>query len=273
MRAAEKNSGRTGGVKSLAKGLAVLRAFGGGRSVMTVGEIARAAELDRAAARRFALTLRDLGYLSQEGRAFTPSAKTLELGFSFFAAQSWIDIALPHMRRATEETGETCTAAVPSGDDIVYVARTPGERLMTFTVSVGMRMPMHCTSMGRVILAGLPDAEMRARAAQMPLRRVTARTVTDRRKLLAELRRVRARGFSLVDGELEDDLVSLAAPLHDADGRVFAGLNVCAHRARAAPERAVAEYLPPLRAAAARIERILSQTRAAERRREGEPKP
>lgn len=272
MRAAEKIGAREGGVKSLAKGLAVLRAFGDGEGAMTVGEVARASGLDRAAVRRFTLTLRDLGYLSQDGRAFIPSAKTLELGFSFFASQSWIDIALPHMRRVTREIGETCTAAVESGDDIVYVARTPGARLMSFTVSVGMRMPMHCTSMGRAILAGLPDPEMRARAAAIPLRRVSARTVVDRRKLLAELRRVRARGFSVVDGELEDDLVSLAVPLRGADGRVFAGLNVCAHRARAAPERMEAEYLPVLRAAAVRIEEILNQTRAIARR-EGEKNP
>ena len=266
MRAAEHPEPRAGGVKSLAKGLAVLRAFGGGRGAMTVGEIARASELDRAAARRFALTLRDLGYLSQDGRSFVPAVKTLELGFSFFAAQSWLDIALPQMRRVTEETGETCTAAVESGDDIVYVARTPGRRLMTFTVSVGMRMPMHCTSMGRVILAGLPDSEMKARVAKMTLRRVAARTTTDRRKLLAELRRVRARGCSVADGELEDDLISLAVPLRDGDGRTFAGLNICAHRARTNPERAAAEYFPPLRAAAGRIEEILNRTQGAARR-------
>lgn len=263
--AANKEESGRGGVKSLAKGLAVLRAFGGGKGPMTVSDIAQATGLDRAAIRRFALTLRDLGYLSQEGRAFIPAAGTLELGFSFFAAQSWPDVALPHMRRVTEETGETCTAAVESGDDIVYVARVPGYRLMTFAVSVGMRMPMYCTSMGRVILAGMPENDMRTRISEMPLRRIAARTLTDRRKLLSELRRTRDQGFSIVEGELEDDLVSLAVPLRDADGRVFAGLNLCAHRARVAPEQAEAEYLPPLRAAALQIENILNRTRAVVR--------
>ncbi|GGQ38252.1 hypothetical protein GCM10010279_54350 [Streptomyces mutabilis] len=144
----------------------------------------------------------------------------------------------------------------------MYVARVPTSRIMTASITVGTRFPAYLTSVGRVILADLPDAEMETRLARADLRPHTARTLASADAPRAEPRRVRRQGYALVDQELEDGLGSVAAPVRDRDGAVVAGVNIAVHAGRNSVESVRRVLLPPLLATVARIDADLRITGA-----------
>jgi IclR family pca regulon transcriptional regulator len=241
-------------VQSLERGLAVIRAFGANSPELTLSDVARATGLTRAAARRFLLTLGDLGYVRSDGRLFSLTPRVLELGYSYLSSMSLPEVAEPHLERLVAEVHESSSVSVLDGDDVVYVARIPTSRIMAVSINVGTRFPAYATSMGRVLLAGLPEDELDAYLERTTLRRLTPRTVTSKVALRAELARVRTQGWALVDQELEEGLRAVAAPIRDRTGRVVAAANVSAHASRTSVETVRRELLPPLLAAVARIE-------------------
>jgi len=241
-------------VQSLERGLAVIRAFDADHPELTLSDVARATGLTRAAARRFLLTLADLGYVRTDGRRFALSARVLDLGYAYLSALTLPEVATPHLERLVAEVRESSSVSVLDGDDIVYVARVPTSRIMRVAINVGTRFPAYATSMGRVQLAGLPEAELDAYLARADLRRLTAHTLAQPDALRAELARIRAQGWALVDQELEEGLRSVAAPIRDRTGAVVAAINVSAHASRASKDAVRRTLLPPLLAAAERIE-------------------
>jgi IclR family transcriptional regulator, pca regulon regulatory protein len=241
-------------VQSLERGLAVIRAFGANSPELTLSDVARATGLTRAAARRFLLTLVDLGYVRTDGRLFSLTPRVLELGYSYLASMSLPEVAEPHLERLVAEVHESSSVSVLDGDDVVYVARIPTSRIMAVSINVGTRFPAYATSMGRVLLAGLPEAELDAYLERTTFRRLTPKTVTSAKALRAELARVRAQGWALVDQELEEGLRAVAAPIRDKTGRVVAAANASAHASRTSVETMRRTLLPPLLAAVARIE-------------------
>jgi IclR family pca regulon transcriptional regulator len=241
-------------VRSFERGLAVIRAFDADHPALTLSEVARATDLTRAAARRFLLTLADLGYVHTDGRLFRLTPRVLELGYSYLAGLTLPQIAEPYLEQLVSQVRESSSLCVLDGDDVVYVARVPTSRIMTASITVGTRFPAHLTSVGRVILAALPDAEIEDRLARADLRPHTARTLTSADALRAELRRVRRQGYALVDQELEDGLRSVAAPVRDRDGAVLAGVNIAVHAGRNSVESVRRDLLPHLLATVARID-------------------
>jgi IclR family pca regulon transcriptional regulator len=241
-------------VQSLERGLAVIRAFGEDHPQLTLSEVAERTGLNRAAARRFLLTLVDLGYVRTDGRRFTLSPRVLELGYAYLSGLGLPEIAEPHLERLAAEVHESSSVSVLDGDDIVYVGRVPTSRIMRVAINVGTRFPAHATSMGRVQLAALPEPELDAYLARADRRQLTAHTITDETELRRELARIRTQGWALVDQELEEGLRSVAAPIHDRGGRVVAAVNVSAHASRASKETVRRVLLPPLLATAERIE-------------------
>ncbi|GAA1676105.1 IclR family transcriptional regulator domain-containing protein [Fodinicola feengrottensis] len=237
-------------VQSLERGLAVIRAFDADHVQLTLSDVARATELTRAAARRFLLTLVDLGYVRFDGRLFSLTPRVLELGYSYLSALTLPEVAAPHLERLAAEVRESSSVSVLDGDEVVYVARIPTSRIMTVAISVGTRFPAYATSMGRVLLAGKPDTDDWADR----LRPLTGRTITSPAALQAELIRVRTQGWALVDQELEEGLRSIAAPIHDRAGKVIAAVNVSAHASRVPLDDMLTRLLPALLATAARIE-------------------
>ena len=252
-------------VQSLERGLAVIRAFSAERPQLTLSEVARATGLDRAAARRFLLTLADLGYVHSDGRSFMLAPRVLELGYAYLSSISLPEVAEPHMERLVADVHESSSVSVLDGDDIVYVARVPVSRIMTVSINVGTRFPAYATSMGHVLLAALPDAELDARLAGMRLEPLTPRSKTTPEALRAALRRVRAQGWALVDQELEEGLRSVAAPIRDRRGEVVAAINVSAHAGRRTIDWMRRELLPRLLATADRIEADLGMAGSARR--------
>jgi IclR family pca regulon transcriptional regulator len=244
-------------VQSLERGLAVIRAFDADHPQLTLSDVARATGLTRAAARRFLLTLVELGYVRTDGRQFSLRPRVLELGYAYLSALSLPEVALPHLEALAARVHESSSLSVLDGEDVVYVARVPTKRIMTVAISVGTRFPAYATSMGRVLLADRPDAWLGDYLRSADLRPLTRRTVTDPEKLRAVLTRVRGQGFALVDQELEEGLRSLAVPVRGEDGRVVAAVNVSAHASRGTSESIRKLLLPPLQETARRIEEDL----------------
>ena len=233
-------------VQSLARGLAVIRAFDAEHPRLVLSDVARRAGIPAAAARRFLRTLEQLGYVRADGRVFSLTPRILELGFSYLSALSLPETMQPHLERLSRAVDESVSAAVLDGDDIVYVARVPTRRIMTIGITIGTRFPAYATSMGRVLLAALPPHRLDAHLADAQLRALTERTIVEPSALRAEIAAVRDRGWALVDGELETGLRSIAAPVRNREGGVVAAVNVSTSASRDSIERLRERYLPLL---------------------------
>jgi IclR family pca regulon transcriptional regulator len=244
-------------VRSFARGLDVIRAFAGNRGAMTLSEVAERAAIARASARRVLMTLQQLGYVSADGRRFRLTPKILDLGYSYLSSLDVWEYAEPIMEELVAQVRESCSASVLDGDEIVYVLRVPTSRIMSINLGIGTRLPAYATSMGRVLLAGLPAGELEAYLNRTQRPALTPHTVTGADELRAIAGDVRAKGWALVDQELEVGLRSIAVPLSNEAGRVVAALNVSAHATRVTAKAMVSDLLPRLEAAQSRINAAL----------------
>jgi IclR family pca regulon transcriptional regulator len=213
-------------VQSLARGFAIIRAFDAGHPELSLSDVARRTDLNRATARRFLYTLVTLGYVRFDGRRFALTPRVLQLGYAFLSGIPLPEVAEPHLKALSRTVDESTSASVLDGDDIVYVARVATRRIMTVQINVGTRFPAYATSMGRVLLANLPADELESYLAGVSLEPLTERTIASVDELRAELERVRAQGWATSDQQLEIGLRSVAAPVRDRSGRVVAAVNV-----------------------------------------------
>ncbi len=169
-------------VQSLERGLAVIKAFGSEDPELTLSDVARRTGLTRAAARRFLLTLADLGYVRSDGKHFALTPRVLELGYAYLSSLSLPEIAEPHLERLAAEVRESSSVSVLDGDEIVYVGRVPTSRIMRVSINVGTRFPAYATSMGRVLLAALAPEALDAYLARAEIRPLTSRRHRRRRR-------------------------------------------------------------------------------------------
>jgi IclR family pca regulon transcriptional regulator len=218
-------------VQSLERGLSVIRCFDAENARLTLTDVAQRTGLTRATARRLLLTLDDLGYVSSNGRFFSLTPRVLDIGYAYLSSLNIQQIAQPYLEALSERVNESVSVTVLDGSDIIYVARVPTKRIITISLGLGSRLPAYCTSMGRVLLAELPPAELAAIVPER-LEPRTEHTITSRAELEGVLADVRHQGWALVDEELEVGLRSLAAPLRDASGRAVAAMNVSTHASR-----------------------------------------
>ncbi|MEZ0089126.1 IclR family transcriptional regulator C-terminal domain-containing protein [Streptacidiphilus sp. EB129] len=241
-------------VESLARGLTVLTAFGEGRAALPLTAVAQATGLPRATARRALITLDHLGYVAQDGKDFRPTTQVLALGFAPLSRLTLSQIAQPHLAALAEQVHESASLAVLDDTDIRYTARAATDRIMSVDITVGTRFPAHATSLGRVLLAGLPPQERDARLARAEPRALTRHTVTSTAELSTLVKEVDRQDYALVDQELEEGLRSVAVPVRDRTGQVVAAANLSTHTGRRSLEECRTALLPALRQAAARIE-------------------
>jgi IclR family pca regulon transcriptional regulator len=236
---------------SLARGLEVIRAFSERGRRYTIADVSRIVAFPRAAVRRCLYTLEQLGYVGSDEQGFFLRPKILALGYAYISSNRLASSAQPLLERVCTLVQEACSLATLDGDEIVYVARaTTGKRIMSIDISVGTRLPAYCTSMGRVLLAHLPPVELAAFLARAELRTLTDRTVGSRERLEQILTGVRSSDHCIVDQELEIGLRSIAVPVRDSTGRVFAAMNVGTQAARFGIREMESKLLPPLRSAA-----------------------
>ena len=241
-------------VGSLERGLAVLEILAAHPGGLTLTEMAEAAGLTRAGARRFLLTLVAAGYAVQDGRKFQLSSRLISVARSWLSGASLWAFAEPFMRVVSQRFNESCSAAILADEDVVYVARIAAARILSVGLHVGTRLPAYCTSMGRVILSGLPPAGLDAFLARAAIRPNTPKTVTDRAALAALIAKAGRDGYAAVDEELELGLRSIAVPIRDQAGCIVAAINVSTQTARLSIAEMERDILPELREAATRIE-------------------
>lgn len=248
-------TGRSGDfVQSVERGLAVLTAFDREHARMSLSDVARRTGLSRASARRFLLTLVELGYVRNDGRLFWLTPRVLGLGFAYLSGQRLPEIAQPHLDALAAQVGHSTSISILDGDDIVYIARRAVEKIMSVNIGVGTRLPAWATSMGRVMMADLEGAELAAVLDRIPYTPFTQHTVSNREELLSDLQGVRAVGFSVVRGELEEGLCAVAVPVRDRGGRVVAALNLSLPLGAAIARTAEQHVLPQLQHTAGLIE-------------------
>ena len=245
--------------QTLARGLEVLQAFTVERPQATTTQIAAVAGISRAAARRILLTLRELGYVEEVAAHYwrlTP--KVLRLGFAFFSSQSIWSVIAGDVRALAQEVNEPCAVAVLDGADILYVIRDSTRRIISTHVSPGERLPAYAASLGKVLLAALPEAELERYFEIAALERRTKKSITSKQALRRALARVRTDGYAIADEEMEDGLLSIAVPIRNSSGEVIAAINLSSHTSRMPLDELVSRMLPKLRQAAGRIDETVS---------------
>jgi IclR family transcriptional regulator, pca regulon regulatory protein len=236
-------------IEAIARGLDVIRVFGAGQPVMSLAAVAAASGLPRPTARRILLTLEQLGYVRQRGPAvggYELTPRVLDLGMSYVLSRGMWEVARPHMEKLVARTHESSSIAELDGSDIVYVARVAVPKIVTLAVTIGTRFPALPTSLGKVLLAALGQAEAERTLAEPSRSGITPRWQPDAGERAAVLREVRARGWALTDEQLAPGIRSVAVPLRDGDGCVIAALNINAHAAETPLEVLTGEYLPML---------------------------
>ena len=224
-------------VNSLVRGLEIMRAFTRTCPSMTLSDVARATDLPRAAVRRFLLTLVGEGYAETDGKYFNLKPKVLELGYAALSSLSFVEVAQPIMARLAYELEESVFAAMLDDEDVVYVASAVSpERRVRISVAVGSRSPAHAVSTGRVLLAALPEDQLKEYLAKAKLTKFTPNTVTSKAKLRGLIEETGAQGWSIVDQELEIGLRSISVPIRQRNGAVVAALNVACPSSRVTRE-------------------------------------
>jgi IclR family pca regulon transcriptional regulator len=246
-------------VQSFARGLEVIRSFSASAPRQTLSEVAQRTGLTRAGARRILLTLQTLGYVESDGKLFALTPRILDLGFAYLSSMPIWNVAEPVMEDLVEQVKESCSAGVLEGTDIVYVLRVSTRKIMRNSLGVGSRLPAYCTSLGRMLLAGLPDDEVLALLRASPLEARTRHTITEADALLAKVQQARRQGWCLVNQELEEGLVSMAAPIVDRTGATIAALNISGQANRTPPRQMQETMLPALREAAREVSRRLGR--------------
>ncbi|PCJ04653.1 MAG: IclR family transcriptional regulator [Rhodobacteraceae bacterium] len=241
----------------LAKGLAVIETFKAECPRQTISQVSASSGLDRATARRCLLTLAHQGYADYDGKFFTLTPRILRLGTACLATMPLPQIVQPWLDKLSDELGESTSVAILDGDEIVYIARAAKRKVMSISLMPGSRLPANCTSMGRVMLAALPDYEAKIMTSSKTIEARTSHTITAPEALLTEIKIIRAQGYAVIDQEVELGLISIAVPLYNTHNMVVAALNLGLSSHGAEVVQLAALYLDKLQNIQAELRQII----------------
>jgi IclR family pca regulon transcriptional regulator len=244
-------------VQGIDRGFKVIRSFGSDWNRRSIAEVAVLTGLTRAVARRYLFTLVKLGYVTQSESDFALAPRILDLGYTYLSTLKIPRVAPPFMDELVEKLHESCSISLLDGSDIVYVSRKEADRIMSINLVVGSRLPAYATSMGKVLLAYRSPRQLNAYLAAKPLRALTDRTVTNTTEFRKLIGRVREQGWAITDGDLEEGVRSVAAPIFDRSPEAVAAISVSVHADRVSVQELKKVHLPTLLEAAAGISRAL----------------
>lgn len=244
-------------VESLDRGLRLLLKFGTTSGPMTLSDLARAADLPRATARRILFTLERGGFVSTDGKLFTLTPHVLTLAASYLRSSQVVTVLQPVLDRIALSAQEISSLAVLDGDEVVFIARGSPARVFSAGLDIGYRLPSFCTSVGRAMLGQFDKAELAAKLAAMRREPLTSHTVTDPKRLLAGIITDRDNGYSLVDREAEPGFRSISVPIRRYDGAIIAAINMGAHVDRVSTTEMIERFLPLLREGAESVKSML----------------
>jgi IclR family pca regulon transcriptional regulator len=240
-------------VEALAKGIAILECFTAAHPEMTLSEVARTVGLSPAAARRSLITLQTLGYVGQINRRFHLKPKIMTLSSTLYYSAGIGDVLQPDLRELVQEFGDASSIGTLEGADVIYIAHSSVQRARRAAATIGARYPAFATSLGRVLLAGLPEDKLEAYFATLAPVALTQLTVTDIPTLKTLIKEVRDQGYSTTVDQLDYGVTAISVPIRNPEGRTVAALNSSGYTGLISEEKLVAERLPALRAAASRI--------------------
>lgn len=244
-------------VQSFTRGLEVIKTFGEGATTLSLSEVAARAAISRASARRLLHTLCDQGYACTDGKLFWLTPRILELGFSYLSSMEIWSFAQTHMEELVQRVHESCSIAVLDGYDIYYVMRVPTRKLLKSTLNIGSSLPAHVVSLGRIQLAELPDEELDHFLDTANIEQYTGFTVTDKDRLRQIIREDGAKGWSVVDRELEEGMCGISVPIHNPQGKSIAAINITLPPSKAGEPGVLDYLLDQLRETASQIHREL----------------
>jgi IclR family pca regulon transcriptional regulator len=251
----EKNPREDGEyLNSLARGLAVLRAFSREKPGMTLSELAAHTELNPAVVRRCLNTLMHLGYVAKKDKVFLLRPEVFSLGSAYIESMNLEEVITPSLQRVRDLTGNSTAMAILSGADILFMVYVSTKLLTRVVAGVGTRFPAYATSAGRVLLADMDKEQLNQYLGSVELLPLTDRSVVSKPKLRSLLLDVKKQGYAATQGELDFGVVSVAVPLHADDGRVIASLSCSTSLARQNLDTMVRDIVPELLQAAREIE-------------------
>lgn len=244
-------------IESLDRGLRVFELFGASTRPMTLSDVAKAAELPRATARRILFTLERRGYVTSDGKMFALTPQVLALAGSYMTSNQVVTILQPVLDRISSAAQEISSLAVLQGHDVIFVARASPARVFSAGIDLGYRLPAYCSSVGRAMLGKYSNDELTDALDSMVLAAMTPFTITDKAAIKAAIVSDRNKGYSLVDREAEPGFRSISVPVRRYDGAIVAAINMGAHVDRVSVSEMIDRFLPLLREAAASVKPLL----------------
>ncbi|MCW8885881.1 MAG: helix-turn-helix domain-containing protein [Cellvibrionaceae bacterium] len=243
-------------LSTFARGLEVIKSFDTESPSMTLTDLAKKNGLSRASARRFLLTLQKLGYVSNEDKHFRLTAKILDLGYSYLSSLNFTETITPIMERVAHQLGESCSATVLDGQDVVYIARIPRRGLIPINLQIGARLPAYATSPGRVLLSALPGDQLERTLVETNFQKLTPNTMT-LEELRVEIEKVQQQGYAIVDQELELGMRAVAVPIYDRRHQVRFAMNVSSHVSSFTLDQIKEEFVPAMLQASSDMSEVL----------------
>ena len=245
------------GMAGLAKGLAILEAFGDGTPRLTISDASRATGLSRAAARRCLNTLTELGYVTFDGKFFAPTPRILRIGATYTESAALPKLAQPHLAAIRDSIDESASLAVRYDNDSLFIARSEGTRIINTGIRVGARIPLYASATGHVLLGSLDPTELADYLAAAPFPARTPKTPTTVVEVEDRIQAARAAGMAINSEELEVGLLSISVPVHDPDGQLVAAVSVSASSSRVTVDELRDRFAPVMKVHAAALGRQL----------------
>ncbi len=237
-------------IDGLIKGVEVITAFNEGSPRMTTTELAKRVDVSRSAARRYLLTLVHMGLAATDGKTFWLTTKVLNIGRSYLDSARLPRAISPFLQKLTEQLQESTNFSVLDGTEVVYVSRVNASRILSPSFEPGSRLPAHTSTAGRVLLAALPDEELRAWLDKAELVAYTHMSVTDKNQLYQELMNIRSQGYGVTENQFEVGLRGISVPVKSRSGAVIGALSVSMNIAASTTADAVTKCVPPMLAIA-----------------------
>lgn len=245
--------------ETLLRGLDILSLFTRETPALTLTEITHLTGHSKATVFRFITTLEQAGYLIRdpETKRYRPGVKVLQLGFAAISSLELRQVARPYLERLSQKVGETVSLSILDGLEIVYIDRVRNRQIVGVVLGLGSRLPAHCTSMGKVILAHLDSESLNSRLNEKVLNPCTLKSLSNQTSFKNELIQIRQQGFAINDEELEVGLRAVAAPVWDLSEKVCAAINITGSAAMISIERITGELAPAVTATALDISHAL----------------
>lgn len=246
-------------LQSLAKGMHVLHTLANSQKPLGLVDLSRRAGTNNATVTRICHTLAELGYVRRDRqRRFHLTPKLLSLGYASMNSLNWRQVAQHYLEQLAEKTGETVNFSVLQGNELMYLVRINNTgRILPFELQVGSRLPLHCTSMGKSLLAFLAKEDLDRILAGYEFSLLTHRTISNEKDFRQELARVKRQGYALNDEELSVGLRSVSAPIMDSAGQAIAALNIAVPTKRVSREKLEQRLAPLAMKTAGKIQRAL----------------